>query len=335
MPIHLIWGDDTGSRNRSIEKLIEKIVDPVWRTLNITRHDGNDHSKIDEILEEVRTPPFGNGARVVLIQASPFCNGCSNEIAKKFEGIIDLIPQETHLILSNSLKPDGRLKTTKILQKLVKSNLVEERSFVLPAIWDLAGQKQLIQRTAKELGLLIDNDAILALVEAIGTDSARLQSELEKFSLLQQTKTGKKSSNQPISITIETVNELVEGITTNALQVGDSLLEGKLGEALLKIDALLDSGEPALRIVASITTQIRGWLWVSLLDPYNSKDVGFIAKTAGIANPKRIYVIRKQIKGKPSKLFLSLLNCLLEIEVSIKKGIKPSDAFKDGFLSQL
>ena len=324
-----MWGDDSGARNQAIETIIEKIVDPSWKALNLSRFDGKDIEQVNQCLEEVRTPPFGNGSRVLTVDTSPFCNGCSSELATKFESIIQLIPINTHLILSNGLKPDGRLRTTKLLQKLIQSKIVQENKFMLPAIWDINGQQQLVERTAKELGLEVHNDAIVALVEAIGTDSTRLRSELEKISLLQQSKC--KESNL---ITVATVNELISGIKTNSLQIADSLLQGKSGEALLRVNALLDSGEPALRILASLTTQIRGWLWVSLLDKQNEKDVSFIAKEAGIANPKRIYVIRKQIKGKPSILFINLLNQLLEIEISLKKGNNPCHAFQDGLLKK-
>ena len=188
MPIHLIWGDDSSSRNRDIEKIIKEIVHPSWKTTNISRFDGDQINQINQALQEVRTPPFGEGSRAVVINKSPFCNGCSSEIGKKFENIIDLIPKATYLILSNSLKPDGRLKTTKLLQKLIKSKKVTEKSFLLPAIWDLEGQKQLVIRTAKELNLSVQEEAVIGLVEAIGTDSSRLISELEKLSLLEESK---------------------------------------------------------------------------------------------------------------------------------------------------
>ena len=109
MPIHIIWGDDTGARNRSIENIIDKIIDPNWRSFNLSRIDGSDISQANQALEEVRTPPMGNGGRVILVQKSPFCNGCSIELANKLIPIINLIPKETHLILSNKLKPDKRL----------------------------------------------------------------------------------------------------------------------------------------------------------------------------------------------------------------------------------
>ena len=56
------------------------------------------------------------------------------------------------------------------------------------------------------------------------------------------------------------------------------------------------------------------------------------AKAAGIGNPKRIYVMRKQIRGRQSAVFLRLLGQLLEVEAALKRGTPAGDAFRDGFL---
>ena len=336
MPIHLIWGDDSAARDRAIENLVKELVDPDWTSMNLSRIDGSDNGQINKVFDEMRTPPFGKGARVLLVQRNPFCNNCSAELSEKFINSIKLIPNNTYLILSNSIKPDGRLKSTKTLQQLIKTKEVIEKNFILPAIWDGIGQQKLVRETVKELGFSIEQEAVFKLIEAIGNDSDRLFSELQKIALLEDSKNKSKDiKTQKLLITSTTVSELIEGKTVNSFQIGDCLLEGKMGEALIKIEHLLNTGEPALRILASLTTQTRGWLWVSLLDKEGQKDVGFISKTAGIANPKRIYVIRKQIQGKPSSLFLNLLNRLLEIEAALKKGVSPSNAFKDNLISQL
>ena len=335
MPIHLLWGDDTGARDLAVENLINKIIDPVWRSFNLSRIDGSDNGRIKQILEEVRTPPLGNGARVLLVNKSPFCNGCSTELASQFLSIIPLIPKQTYLILNNALKPDGRLKTTKKLQSLINNEEICEHSFILPAVWDEAGQKKVIEKTAKALGLLLEESAVFTLLESVGNDTSRLISELEKIALLQESKNlNERTQNGELVIKDETVQELMDGLATNALQVGNYLLEEDLGGALFRIDSLLESGEPPLRILASLTSQIRGWLWVSLLESKGQKDVAAIAKAAGIANPKRIYIIRKQINGKPFTLFLGLLKKLLQIEADLKKGVMPSNAFKDNLLTQ-
>ena len=320
MPIHLIWGDDAAARDRAIDALIKTLVDPAWSSINLSRLDGAEAGQAAQALEEARTPPFASGGRVVLLQRSPFCNACPTELADRFEASLELLADDAHLVLVNPAKPDGRLRTTKALQKRIKQGLDHEQRFQLPAVWDGAGLRQLVERTADALGLQLERDAIDPLVEAIGNDSARLESELRKLSL------------RATTINAALVEELVGGLATNALQVGDALLEGNAGEAIARWDALIDAGEPALRIVATLTGQIRGWLWVSLLEQQGERDVAVIAKAAGIGNPKRIYVMRKQLQGRPAKRFLSLLGRLLEVEARLKRGSPPEDAFRDGLL---
>ena len=335
MPIHLLWGNDSAATERAIEQLITKVIDPAWSSVNLSRTDGSDNEQAKKALEEIRTPPFGNGGRLVLIKCSPFCNGCSNELAKCFEDVLGLIPSTNHLIINNTNKPDARLRTTKALKAQIKEKQAYENSFMLPAIWDSLGQKELIKRTAEELGLEVSSEATSLLVETIGNDSARLTSELQKLALFADiNKAPVDAIQKKTSISTEAVKALIDGLATNALQVGESLLANNLGEAITRLNAMLDQGEPALRILATLAGQVRGWLWVSLLDEAGEKDVAVIAKAAGIANPKRIYVMRKQIKGIEPSRFLNLLESLLEIEAGLKKGVLPADAFKDGLLKR-
>jgi DNA polymerase-3 subunit delta len=259
---------------------------------------------------------------VVVLQRSPFCNQCPAELAAQLEANLALISPDCHLLLVNNAKPDARLRTTKALQQLIKAGQAHEQSFALPAIWDGAGQVELVARTARELGLALEPAAAEALAEAIGSDSARLASELEKLSLY--------GGQGPISA--QAVQALVGGRSTSALAVGDALLAGRPADAIALVDALLDANEPALRMVASLCSQIRGWLWVALLEASGERDPAVIAKAAGIGNPKRIFVMRKQIRGKTPDQMLTLLGQLLEVEAALKRGREPGDAFRDGFL---
>ena len=78
MPIHLFWGDDSAARDRAVASLIEASIDPTWSSVNLSRLDGSETGQAEQALEEARTPPFGAGMRVVLLQRSPFCNACKS-----------------------------------------------------------------------------------------------------------------------------------------------------------------------------------------------------------------------------------------------------------------
>ena len=335
MPIHLIWGDDYEASNREIEEIIQTVVDPVWKSFNFSQIDGNDPKQNLRALEEVQSAPLGNGGRIVLIRRSPFCNSCSVELANKLEQTIKLIPENTHLILNNSNKPDKRLKTTKLIQKSIQSNsLSKEKSFILPLPWDINGQRKLVTNIAHKLNLKMNYETIDLIVESIGNDSSLINTELQKLSLLSQANNERLDINKPQEITKEVVKKLIQNNATNALEIANLLIQGKRATALNKIKSLLENGEPALRLITTLTGQSRGWLWVNLLDAQGNHDIKEIAKLTGIANPKRIFVIRKQIQGKPLETLLELMKKLLAIETSIKLGTNPIDSFKDNLLTE-
>ena len=143
----------------------------------------------------------------------------------------------------------------------------------------------------------------------------------------------KSDANEQQEISKELVKKLIHNNSTNALEIANLLLKGERIMALSKIQSLLKNGEPSLRLITTLTGQSRGWLWVHLLNAQGKQDVKEIAKLAGIANPKRIFVIRKQIQGKSLETLLELMKKLLKIEASLKSGINPIDSFKDNLLS--
>tara|TARA_B100000700_G_scaffold325816_1_gene435606 strand:- start:1373 stop:2401 length:1029 start_codon:yes stop_codon:yes gene_type:complete len=335
MPIHLLWGDDYEASNREIEEIVQKFIDPLWKSFNYSQIDGNDPKQTVRALEEIQSAPFGNGSRVVLVKRNPFCNSCSNELTNKIEQAIKLIPDNTHLILNNSSKPDKRLKTTKLIQKHIQSDsLSKEKSFILPLPWDINGQRKLVENIADKLNLKINNETIDLIVENIGNDSCLINTELKKLALLSEAIYGRPDNKKPLKITKEIINKLIYYNTTNALEIASLILKGEKIIALSKINSLLENGEPALRLISTLTGQARGWLWVNVLDSEGKRDVKEIAKMAGIANPKRIFIIRKQIQDKPQSILINLMKKLLKIESSIKLGKKPMDAFKDNLLTE-
>ena len=334
MPIHLIWGDDYEACNREIEEIIQTVIDPSWKSFNYSQIDGNDQKQNFRALEEVQSAPLGSGGRVVLVRRSPFCNGCSIELANKLQQTIKLIPNNTYLILNNSNKPDKRLKTTKLIEKSIQSNsFSKEKSFLLPLPWDINGQRNLVKNILYKLNLKMNHEAIDLIVECIGNDSSLINTELQKLSLFSEAINTNLTTDKPREISKELVKKLIQNNSTNALEIANLLLKGEIIIALNKIQSLLKNGEPALRLITTLTGQSRGWLWVHLLDSQGNQDVKEIAKLAGIANPKRIFVIRKQIQGKSLETLLELMKKLLKIEASIKSGIKPIDSFKDNLLT--
>jgi DNA polymerase III delta subunit len=69
--------------------------------------------------------------------------------------------------------------------------------------------------------------------------------------------------------------------------------------------------------------QFRTWAIVKLKIEEGEKDDKNIAAAAEIANPKRLYFIRKEIQSFSSKQLLATLPILLELEYRLKRGAEP------------
>ncbi len=159
MPIQILWGNDLNAQNTFIQKLIDKEVSKEWKEINVTNLNGDDDDEVNKAFDEVLTPPFGEGYRIVTLKNNPIFTAKNEDLRTKFEKIHDNIPQNTYFILQNTKKPDSRLKSTKFLQKLIKNNLAKEKSFSLPEIWDYEGQKRFLEDAANEMNIKIDKNA--------------------------------------------------------------------------------------------------------------------------------------------------------------------------------
>lgn len=315
--MHVYWGDDTTALEHAVTALVQKVLDPAWESFNLQRLDGQQGDAASLALTTVRMAPFGDGGRLVHVANSPFCERCPPELLAALTATLPQIPPDCHLLLTSVNKPDGRLKSTKLLQKVATV-----KPFPRPAVWDSRGQRQMVQRAAKAAGVAMEPAAEAALAEAVGSDSGRLAGELEKLDLYSD---GKR-------ITTAAVAALVGTTSQTSLQVGEALLRNRVPTALHLLDELLRANEPALRIQASLVSQVRGWLWVALMTAAGEKDAQTIAKVAGLGNPRRVYVLQRQVQGCRPQRLQQLLTALLELEWALKQGTPPRQAFREHLL---
>ena len=119
------------------------------------------------------------------------------------------------------------------------------------------------------------------------------------------------------------IKVLVNVSNQNSLQLSEAILNKNLGYALDLAKNLLNSNEPALRIVATLVGQFRTWTIVKTAIESGEKDDQKIAKIADIRNPKRIYFIKKQIRQQTAKQLQKSLPILLELEAGLKLGADP------------
>jgi DNA polymerase-3 subunit delta len=310
MPTYFYWGEDDYAIARAVKNLQAKVLDPNWMAFNYHKIPGDRSEGAIEALEQAMTPAFGSGGRLVWLVDTGIAQQCSEEVLKELQRTLPNLPEESYLLLTSAKKPDSRLKSTKILQGHAE---VKEFSPIPP--WKV---EEIVARTreiAKEAGAKLAPDAVEILAEAVGGNSRLLWMELEKLQLFKGDPQKTIDKNDVLCI--------VNSANQNSLQLTGAILRRETGKALQLVAELLNRNENPLSITATLTGQFRTWAIVKLKIEEGEKDEKAIAAAAEIANPKRIYFIRKEIQAVSSKQLLATLPVLLELEYSLKLGAEP------------
>ena len=324
MPIQIIWGNDIKSCENEIEKIINSNISKEWETVNLSKLDGNDEDQVFKALEEIQNAPFGDGSRIILLKNNPIFNVKNDKFTAKFKFSAQNIPDSNYLILFCVNKPDSRMKTTKLLKELIKVNKAFESSYNLPDMWDFESQIKHVEEISKNLNINLDKNAAQAIIESIGTESTRLNSELKKALLYLTAK------NKTL-LTVKDIEFIFFEQQSNIFKIIDSLIAKNISQSLNEINILINQGEPPLKLLAGLTSQIRIHTIVLLLsDEYDSSK---ISQIAGISNPKRIFFIRKKVKNCDPKFLINLMIKLLDIELFLKKGNNPINIFTENLAS--
>ena len=315
MPIYFFWGADDFELQKAVMTLRARTLDPSWASFNYDRIAPDAINGPVQALNQAMTPPFGLGQRFVWLADTTLGQRCPEEILVEMERTLPALPDTTVLLLTSANKPDGRLKSTKLLKKYA-----EVREFAMIAPWQtdqLIGQ---VKRVAQEMNLRLKPQAAELLAEAVGADTRRLYNEVEKLSLYWSVQGADGAEPKPEPLPPEVVTQLVAVSTQTSFQLSEALIAGKAEQALSLASDLLSNNEPALRVVATLVGQFRRWLWVSLLAAEGERDMSAIAKAAEINNPKRVYILQKQVRGCTPTQLNRAMALLLDLEFGLKRG---------------
>ncbi|AFY38311.1 DNA polymerase III, delta subunit [[Leptolyngbya] sp. PCC 7376] len=307
MAVYFFWGEDDFAIVQAVEQIKQSVLDPAWLSFNFQTYDGSKEETVVEALNESMTPPFGMGGRLVWLTEATFCNSCSESLLKELQRTLNVVPEQTHLLITTRKKPDKRIKSTKLVQERAK---VREFSPIPP--WQTEALADRVRGTAREIGVTLDRQALELLGEVVGNDSRRLWNELEKLKIYQ--------SDRPQPLTRQEIQRLVAATNQNSLQLCAAIREGKSGDAIQLVGELLAQNEPALRIVATMIGQFRMWTVIKVMMENGERDDKAIAKLADLRNPKRLYFLRKEIARLRGSQLLKTLPILLELEAGLKQG---------------
>ena len=307
MPAYLYWGEDDFRVAQAIKKLQKRVLDPNWLQFNYHQLPGDCPETIIEGLNQVMTPVFGMGERLVwLVDTDLTQQKPPSSVLEELERTLKIIPQTSHLLFTTSKKLDGRLSSTKLLRKYC-----EVRDFSLIPPWKSDLITAQVKETAKDIELKLTDKAIASVAEAVGNNTRQLWNELEKLKIYWG------DNDKPLDE--NAVTQLVLCNTQNSLTLAAAIKDGRGDRAIGLVSDLINRNEPALKIVATLIGQFRTWTIVKLMQQ-TGEDNKAIATAAGINNPNRLYFIEREIKTRSAEQFLAALPLLLELEYSLKTG---------------
>jgi DNA polymerase III subunit delta len=318
MTTYFLWGDDEYKIDLTLKKLKLELLDPMWLDFNYIKVNAATDQQAMEAFNQASTQPFGAGDRLTYLIDTAIAQKCSEGLLAELERTLIHLPANSHLIFSSSSKPDGRIKSTKLLQKYAK---VQE--FSLIPSWNTGEISQLVKDTAILVGVNLTNDGVEFLVEAVGGDSRRLEMELQKLKLI-------ADGNKPLNAVA--IAQLVNQTAHNSFQLASAVRLGQISQALSLVMELLNNNEAGLRISATLTTQFRTWLWVKVLQEAGERDDKAIATAAEISNPKRMYYFKQEVQHLNSRNLIKALSVLLQLELGLKRGMNETAALQTAII---
>ncbi|GAX45231.1 DNA polymerase III subunit delta [Tolypothrix sp. NIES-4075] len=308
--ITLLIGDDQYAIKKKLTSF-KSALDPAWTTFNYHRFP---QSSLSDAIDCTLTIPFGTlKTKLIVVEDCNF-KQFDDDMLKTLS-LLPQIPDFSHLVF---VAPsfDKRLKVSKLLISHAK---LLELMLIPPWRTDLIAQS--ISSQAKSLKLLLDSNTVDYLAQAIGNDLTRAESELQKLAIYGE---GRRLTNAE-------VQTLVPSQTQSSLQLAEAIRENNLRKAMTLLDELLLRAEFPLVICATLSTQFRTWLWVKAAICASQQRFAIvsgvkldneIAKVCQIANPKRVYFLKKEVAATSELALAQAVTLLLELEVSLKQGAK-------------
>ncbi len=297
---------------RAIDPLRSR-VDPAWESFNFEKIPPDRDDALPAALAQAVTPPFGAGDRLVWLADTVLAQRCPDDWLRELERTLPQIPDNAILLLTSRGKPDGRLKSSKLLQK---SGQIQEFSPIPP--WKTEELLQQVKQVARTVGVKIQPDAAELLANAVGNNTRQLYGELQKLQLF--------VGDRPIATA--DITRLVSVSTQSSLELAKTISLGQVSPSLKLIADLIARNENPLRIHASLVTQFRLWLWVKLMLDRGERDDTVIAKAADLSNPKRLFFIKKEVQPMSLAALQQSLRILLEQETRLKRGGEPIETLQ-------
>ncbi|MDJ0838656.1 MAG: DNA polymerase III subunit delta [Acidobacteriota bacterium] len=264
-PVYLVIGDEQWSRGKFLDLIKKNLIDPDMADFNFDHLQATDVSGVHATDKAGQLPMMADRRLVVVEDCEKWKAKDQNAITKYLENPNE---QACLVLLFNSAD-----KRRKLFQS--RSKAVRVLTFERPKPWEL---NDTIRDLARDMKLKLDDNAVALVADLAGDDLAKVSRELDKLSLY------KLGSNE---ITAEDVEALM-GRTRHVTrwELTDFIGTRNLPGALVKMHAILASGEDAIGLLSTVNMHLRRLFAVKAIMMKGIKDRNRIAQVIGV--PPRI-----------------------------------------------
>ena len=235
-PLFLFFGPESYVAEEAIARLKKSLIGPGMEGFNFDTYQGSE-VEAGALLDTVLTFPVGSSKRLVVVRG---IEGIREEVRKALIPYMEDPSPSTCLVLTTA-KIDRRRKFFKKI----------ESAGTVVACYPLQGAdlRHWIEDLFRSRGKTIDSETTAELIETVGEDLQKLNSEIEKISLFSGERTrieGGDIHAVVAEVRLETIFKMVDHIQAR-----------QVGKALRALRPLLEQGEEPVKILALIAGQYR------------------------------------------------------------------------------
>lgn len=303
MSVYFFYGDEEYSIEQAINEK-KKLLDKNFSAMNFKTYDNPSFTDLISIL---RTTPMMFGKMLIVLNCLDyFSKSFEDSQNKQIEEALSLVSEDVDIVFTAILprnegkKLDSRRKLFKLLSK---QNAQEFKTIPTYKVDEITSW---INKYARKIGIKVEQEASLTLIEQIGNNLREFVNELDKLKL----------AVYPEKIV--TKNDVKINCITNEdlFNFTDYLMTNKTDLALLEFRKLLQK-KHELEIMSALQTMLRKWILIKL----NEKKISTfeISKLTGMHE----FVIQKnmqKMKNHSLRDLIKLKQNLIDAEYKIKSG---------------
>ena len=303
MSVYFFYGDEEYSIEQAINEK-KKLLDKNFSAMNFKT---DDNPSFTDLISILRTTPMMFGKMLIVLNCLDyFSKSFEDSQNKQIEEALSLVSEDVDIVFTAILprnegkKLDSRRKLFKLLSK---QNAQEFKTIPTYKVDEITSW---INKYARKIGIKVEQEASLTLIEQIGNNLREFVNELDKLKL----------AVYPEKIV--TKNDVKVNCITNEdlFNFTDYLMTNKTDLALLEFRKLLQK-KHELEIMSALQTMLRKWILIKL----NEKKISTfeISKLTGMHE----FVIQKnmqKMKNHSLRDLIKLKQNLIDAEYKIKSG---------------